>query len=333
MRSPGLLVLLLLGWAVPARAVENSGSLDGSNGYFDWDNASQPTADQVGNWATGWGNVPTGDTGWNYVGLLTVPDGYLSGVYLGNGWVLTAAHGGTILDSYTLNGKTYTPVAGSVQTFTTDSDGVAGQADLLMFQLNGDPDLPALSLATSLPVTDLDGTGTNDSNSVIVGYGFPLALESWGSGIIQLTDQPISIESFTSIDYGIFTLNSGVPGSCGNTYNLYPGDSGGANFIYNAATGTWQLAGINEFLETYDDGTPYASGFVQVDNYVTQIDDVMGVPEPSTNVLLALGLAGVAAVCRGSSRRGSPRTPCAGVKSKAPRLLAVVRRLTATVVS
>ncbi len=112
---------------IPARAVQDA---DGS-----FSNFSAPTDLDIANWDSGGGTNPAGVTGWNYVGLITIPEGFLSGVYLGNGYVLTAAHGGTTFDNFTLNGVSYTPVTGSVQTFTTFGDGTGGQADLLLFKI------------------------------------------------------------------------------------------------------------------------------------------------------------------------------------------------------
>jgi hypothetical protein len=295
MRTLGLLAVLVLNAAIPLRAVQSS------DGDFNLANAFDPTSTQITNWDNGWGSAPANTTGWNYVGLLTVPDGYLSGVYLGDGWVLTAGHGGTTLDSYTLDGTTYTPVASSVHTLTTFNDGTGGQADLLMFQLSTIPStvsLPALTLASGVPVGYNSSTNAAGSDTVIVGYGFPGAAESWGTGSVYQTDGLFSIASsaaetgtFTSVDYDIFNNNSGAPDSSTNLYNLYPGDSGGADFIYNA--GSWQLAGINEFVGTYTQGNetiPYVSGFVQVDDYTSQIDAIMAAPEPGTYLLFGIGL-------------------------------------------
>lgn len=292
--SFALLPLALL----PLRAVENS------NGYFELDHAADPIAGQVANWDTGWGSAPAGTTGWDYVGLITVPDGYLSGVYLGNGYVLTAAHGGTALDSFTLDGVSYTPDPSTEKTFTTYGDGTGGQADLLTFKLTTTPPaitLPPLSLATSLPVGYNAATGAAGSDTVMVGFGFPATypgVESWGTG--NVFDSPIlfNIEQFSSVDYDIYDFQSGQPQSANNDYNLYPGDSGGADFIYNAASKQWQLAGINEFVGTYTDPTtgqtvPIGSGFVQVDEYLDQIDTYT-TPEPSTVALLVGGLAALA---------------------------------------
>src|ERR1700734_1830127 len=62
----------------PIRAVEMNGNYD----------TTAPTDSDISGWDSGGG--ASGVTGWDYVG--TVNDA--SGVYLGNGWVLTAGHVG-----------------------------------------------------------------------------------------------------------------------------------------------------------------------------------------------------------------------------------------------
>ena len=311
------LALMVLSALVPLRAVQYA------DGNFYYDNSLDPTSLSITNWNSGWGTSDPTVSGWNYVGLIDIPQGYLSGVYLGDGWVLTAGHGGSDLESYTLDGQTYTPVAGSYHTLTTFNDGTGGQADLGMFQIpiSSSLNLPTLSLASNPPANYDSTSGNPGANTVIVGYGFPAvpgsatypnAAESWGTGTVFQSDVTFEVQGdippytvFNSVDYYIYNANSGQPDSSTNEYNLYPGDSGGGDFIYNTQTDTWQLAGINEFVAsaTLEDGSTvnFASGFVQVDYYLPQIDEIMDAPEPSTYVLLGLGLAGIAFFSR--SRR------------------------------
>jgi hypothetical protein len=99
------------------------------------------------NTLTGTGNTsaPVDDPGWANVGVL----GIGTGVYLGNDWVLTAAHvgGGSIV----LNGGTYAMLAGSGTTLT--NNGAAGKSattDLYMFRLTSTPaGLPNVTIASA----------------------------------------------------------------------------------------------------------------------------------------------------------------------------------------
>src|SRR5271170_1227159 len=85
---------------MPAWAVQNNSA------YV----TTQPTNTQVPNWTSGW--PQSGTTGWNYVGAI----GSASGVYLYNGWVITAAHVGA--GNFVLGTTTYTPIAGTTRSLT-----------------------------------------------------------------------------------------------------------------------------------------------------------------------------------------------------------------------
>lgn len=81
------------------------------------------------NSATGTGNTnaPVDDPGWNYLGYLNGA----SGIYLGSGWVLTAAHVGT--GNFRLGGISYSPLSNSTVQITNASPGRTIYTDLIMF--------------------------------------------------------------------------------------------------------------------------------------------------------------------------------------------------------
>ena len=81
----------------------------------------------MANWTSGWGGPEI--TGWDYVGQVNGA----SGVYLGNGWVLTAAHVGA--GNFTVAGLSYAFVGGSATSIT---NGNGTTADLLLFLLGLD---------------------------------------------------------------------------------------------------------------------------------------------------------------------------------------------------
>lgn len=81
-------------------------------------------------------NAPTGyQSQWDRVGII----GSASGVYIGNGWVLTANHAGD--GGISLNGTYYNTVAGSVRRLANPN---GSYADLKLFKLQNDPGMSAV---------------------------------------------------------------------------------------------------------------------------------------------------------------------------------------------
>lgn len=258
--SLGFIVLALLSSVRPAAAV-----MVNNTTY----QTTEPTSASISNWDTGWGQ--SGITGWDYVGTV----GGASGVYLGNGWVITAAHVNLSSGTYTLNGVTYTIVAGSAVS--------SGSADITMFQISSEPDLPALSISSSALISF-------STQVVMVGYGG--GAKSWGVNTVTLTNSIVSVESgskiYTTTDfitaYGTSTSRGRNPTTVTNTAEAVSGDSGGAAFTYNSSTGTWSLVGLMEANDA--NGDTY---FIQLSSYYSFITSTLAtVPEPSSLTLLSL---------------------------------------------
>jgi hypothetical protein len=230
----------------------------------------------VAGWDSGWSG--SGVTGWNYVGQI----GSASGVYLGDGYVLTAGHVGA--GNFTLGGVTYDEVAGSVQSI--------GTADLTLFQISTSPDLPSLTLALN-PPTIVHGRSPG-SAVVMIGYGGGYG-ETWGENHVTEINQSAVVYSFVSNDF--YTMNGTYNyhgGSVTNTAQLVSGDSGGGDFIYNSTTGQWELAGINE-AQLIDDttGDIVGSAMIQLSSYDSLISTDMSAeatPEPPTWILVGFAL-------------------------------------------
>lgn len=240
-----------------------------------------PTDATVAGWDSGWG--ATGVTGWNYVGSVNGA----SSVYLGDGFVLTAGHVGA--GNFILDGQTYDLVAGSGQQI--------GTADLNLFRIDTTSTtgtaltLPTLTLALN-PPTAFSFLSAG-SSVVMIGYGGGQG-ETWGEDNVtqanQVTSLTVGSTDYTSIDFytedGTFTAGSH---SITNNAQLVPGDSGGGDFIFNATTQQWELAGINEVQLEDESKNVVGSGMVQLSDYSTLIEADM-VPEPPAWQLLGLGL-------------------------------------------
>jgi hypothetical protein len=241
-------------------------------------NTSAPTSAQIPNWDAGW--PVQGLTGWNYVGMTA---NNCTGVYLGNGWVITCAHVGAA--SFLLDGTTYAPVPGSAVGFT---DSQSNTIDITLFQLESSPGLPPLPLAFSDPVPLSD---SNPGDLVaMIGYLRSDGTLSWGLNTVTANNQPVTIGApYLTNDfltnYGAVTSTSGSNSATNDAF-LIGGDSGGGDFIYDSAAGEWVLAGLNEGV----DPSTNDSAFVQIDTYASQIDHVTGVPEPPSSVLAFLSL-------------------------------------------
>ena len=220
-----------------------------------------------------------------------------SGVYLGDGWVLTAAHVGA--GNFLLNSLTYDEVAGSAVQLTTFGSTVEGTveptepADLTLFRVSGAPtlpSLPALTLATAPPIaygTSLGGGAfSNGSSVVIIGYGEGHG-ETYGIDHVTRTNFQVDLTdphpTYVSYDFVTDdgTGNTFPTGTFTNSAQLVSGDSGGGDFIQNPVTGVYELAGINEVEFLDNSNNLVGSGFVQLsDSYTEQIEEITGIPEP-----------------------------------------------------
>ena len=179
---------------------------------------------------------PENDPGWRNVGQHL---GSPSVVYLGNGWVLTAAHVGPSIVK--LEGQSFDPIAGS-PTRVMNPDG--SPADLLLYKIDGDPQIPALRIATSSPQVGqeviLIAAGSSRSERITVftedrgivdGFRWKSGqTKRWGTNIIE--GEPRSVQVDETVTTAVPIVFDRIESASGTRHeaSAAKGDSGGAVF-------------------------------------------------------------------------------------------------------
>jgi hypothetical protein len=182
----------------------------------------------------GQGNTtaPADDPGFDHVGRVNSP----SGVYLGNGWVLTAAH--VIIGETEFGGVGYLPVPGSAVQLVNPNQSLA---DLQVFQIDPSPSLPLLPIRSTTPNQNANvtmiavGLSRGDPTSWMGYDGYYWGAtdgKRWGTNRVSGTAYIGTHSFFTSFTEG------------GTTHEAHgaSGDSGGGVFVKNG--GVWELAGL-----------------------------------------------------------------------------------------
>ena len=217
-------------------------------------NTNDNIASIVSRWTSGW--PASGIDGWSYVGSMNGA----SGVYLGNGWVLTAGHVGS--GNFTLGGNTYNYAGYSYTGFTYTTNGTNYPVDLNLFQIcttsttGNTITLPKITISTRSP--------SLNSQVVMIGYGG--GNKAWGANNVGRTDLNVSVGGYPYESKDFETVYSIAQ----TNYAFFiDGDSGGATFLYTNSQ--WQLAGINEAV----DPTTSNSYMVQLSSYATVISSVI----------------------------------------------------------
>jgi hypothetical protein len=186
----------------------------------------------------GQGNTtpPPDDPGWDHVGRV----GGLNGIYLGNGWMLTANHVPTATANF--NGAFYAAVPGSeVQLQNPD----LSLADLKVFRIDPFPSLPLTKIRASTPaantnVTMIAGGALRGTATSWMGYdGWfwgGTTGEHWATN--KIYDSGFSSGTWAiTTDFDKLSMGGTTDEGQGAT-----GDSGGALFIKNGSV--WELAGV-----------------------------------------------------------------------------------------
>jgi hypothetical protein len=274
---------------------------------------SPTSANSTNNIAPTSGTLSHGDPGFNNVGTFTEGSSSLaqclgSGVYLGNGVVLTVGHlwdagtGDPNLNTFNVDGGSYAMVAGSEPYLIDDSGG--RYTGLAIVTLATSPNVPALTLPTTVAkqgtvaMIAFGNAATGAYQSGISGFavGSPISTgELWGAN-------PVTSGSSSDADYSNYVagndgtlawmFSTAFTSSRTNSAQVEFGDSGGAVFYYSG--GQWLLQGIIYGQSTPKDGGYAVDGdtsyMIDLGDYHTVIENaIAATPEPASLLLLVAG--------------------------------------------
>jgi hypothetical protein len=264
-------------------------------------------------------SAPADDPGWNRVGKVGTGPG--SGVYLGQGWVLTAAHVGD--GDFTVNGQTYLAKAGTKERLKNADDS---WTDLIVYELQSSPNLGDVRMSSSRPgdysVVTMIGYGLEQQHSMRYwdvnwatmpsstgaayrGYSLGSAwTKQWGENFLL---PGTSTRNSGSGDVSSFETRFWDDVDNTTFAQAVAGDSGGAVFYKNGSL--WELAGIMHATSTYPSQDKWATVaygqytyIADLSEYRDQIVAITAVPEPGT-VGLAVAAAATGILGRGLRRR------------------------------
>jgi hypothetical protein len=228
-------------------------------------------------------------SGWQYEGRF----GSFLGTVIASNYFITAKHiGGSVGEIFAFNGINYTTTA----VFPDPS------SDLQIWQIAGTfPYHAPLYSGGAGNETNLNlvvvGRGTQRGNSVNVGsdfhlggwlWGTPDGVQRWGTNTVgSIVNDP----TYGKLLRVPFDASGGS-----NEAHLSAGDSGGAVFVANANTNTWELAGINLAVDgpfrTSSSGTiPFDAAMFDTTGLFVQGDQGNWVAAPSPSAFYATEIA------------------------------------------
>ncbi|MGD9418727.1 MAG: trypsin-like serine protease [Verrucomicrobiota bacterium JB025] len=218
---------------------------------------------------------PSGDQGWSSVGTANGA----SAVYLGDGWVISAAHVGA--GTFNLDSYSFSYVADTA-VHLLNPDNTSETSDLVLYQIEGE----GLDSLTPASLTSATIIFPNQSVTMI-GYGG--GTKSWGENTVEPLPYELELNGYVTqsryTDY-----DAAIDGQA----QAIGGDSGGGVFTYNNLSGEWELIGIMLAISDADESGGTSNGdltlFANLIEYRDQIDEIMSTPEPSTTLLLGLSM-------------------------------------------
>lgn len=258
---------------------------------------------------TGIGGEPI-DPGFDYVGKVNGS----TGVYIGNGWVLTADHVGA--GTFNLDGTNY--------SYSGTSHQIGG-IDLCLFKLSTNPLLAPLTIATTSPILGADvvmiGAGRSPSSATPTTWHvdtdpvdpdpwvwststFPDAdttidgfitnstkTKRWGTNVVESVVTDLNYLSYG--DMNAIVTDFDESGGTAFESQAVTNDSGSGLFVDNGSG--WELAGTIVTVGLYS-GQPGGNGgannalfgnstyAIDLSAYASEINSI--VPEPRTAALL-----------------------------------------------
>jgi hypothetical protein len=277
--------------------------------------------------------APADDPGWANVGD--------NGIYLGNRWVITAAHVGAQTTSFTGIGS-FTVVSGSaIQLQNPAGSGLTTSTDLLMFRLANDPGLPSLSIATTGPAQGDQVTFIGDGGSVtpsatethwnvtesggvhtwtevpsggnFSGYKSTTSRKLWGTNLVENGGPVIANDGIG--DVISFDTKFDDPNAIGSTATAseaqaQSGDSGSA--VFNKVGDLWVLAGVTYAVDNPIDNQPNPTSNAVFGNLTFAADlsqyrdQILAIIPEASSVVLVSGVVTLAAAWHLLARRRRP---------------------------
>lgn len=240
----------------------------------------------------------------SFVGVGRIGGG--TGTLIAPNWVITAGHvaAGSSSLTFFVNGTSYSSAAGGIFVNPGYNSGDLGNGrDLALVRLNSNvAGVTPYSLYTSQDEIGKVGVGVGfgQTGNGLTGNTGGGGTKRAGRNMIDDFADTRQLALLADFDSGQSGDNViGTATQMDLEFCVAPGDSGGALFIESG--GQYRLAGVTSFL-WWVDGTGNADygdggGWMRLSDQANRdwIQQVSGVPEPTTMVLLGAGVAAIAA--------------------------------------